>query len=385
MMRKFSKKIMRFLGFVRAVQLLRSLSYAIFDFLGTIVFTVLKLVRVLPLNAKFDKSQVKKVLIIRNDRIGDLVLSTPAIRAVGNTFSGAQVHCMVNEYAKDLIVNNPYIHKIFTKAEDTSDKDYDLAIALHAGLRQNYLVFKSGAFWRVGYTGWGGKFFLTHCLKDDRLSRARHEVEFTLEAVEAIGCTTADKRLEVSVTEEGETFAEQFFADNALDGLVVLIHPGARQQYVRWKKEGFAEVADRLRQRFQAKVIISGANSERLLIKDIVSLMKYPPVVCQGVRLTHLVSIIKRSSLYLGNITGPMHIAAALDIPIVAITGMKGSLDDIRYWGPRCSDYEIVSKDTGCRQCRPGECRTIACMQQITADDVFQAAEKIISRHGPRN
>ena len=79
---------------------------------------------------------------------------------------------------------------------------------------------------RVGYTGLGGG-FLTHRLKDDRAKRIRHEVESALEVVQDVGCKTEGKKLEISITDNGEKSADKFFLENNLDGVVVAIHPGA--------------------------------------------------------------------------------------------------------------------------------------------------------------
>ena len=139
--------------------------------------------------------------------------------------------------------------------KDKIGNDYDLAIALHPGFKQNYITFMSGARYRVGYEGQGGRFFLTNTLIDDRETRIRHEVQSALEVVASVGCSTGNKSLEISVTEEGERFARHFFQENQIktDDIVIVMHPGARQEYIRWKKEGFAEVADRLIRKAKVK------------------------------------------------------------------------------------------------------------------------------------
>ncbi|MFH1459649.1 MAG: glycosyltransferase family 9 protein [Candidatus Omnitrophota bacterium] len=343
--------------------------------------------RILKPDKIFNKDKVKKILLIRIDRLGDLILTTPAIKAVRNEFKQAQVHLLVNEYAQDLVVNNPNIDRLLIYKKNLKlEEGYDLAVCFHRGYLPNKIAFKSQAVWRVGFSGAGGSFFLTHVLFDDRLKRARHEVEFSLEAAQIIGADLKDKKdkkLEISITQAGEEFADKFYQDNKIsrDDLVIIMHPGARQEYIRWKKQGFAAVADELISQYQAKVIMTGSKSEQALLLQIKNLMKYPAIITPGIKLTELVSIMDRGNLYIGNITGPMHIACALDLPVVAITGMTGSLDDTRYWGPRCSDFEIVSKDMGCKKCVPGDCKTFECIQSISVEDVMDATLRIIKRH----
>jgi len=122
-------------------------------------------------------------------------------------------------------------------------------------------------------------------------------------------------------------------------------------------------VADRLIREYKARVLITGSLAEKELINEIICRMSEKAVVCTGVKLTELVSLFKRASMYIGNITGPMHIAAALNIPVVAITGLTGSLDDVRYWGPWCDQHEIIHKVKNCPHCEPGDCPDISCIK----------------------
>jgi heptosyltransferase-2 len=357
------------------IRRLRGFSYSLLDFVGYILF--------LPsfIHSRKDKQlkeKVKKILIIRIDRIGDVILSTPAIRAVRQSYPGAEVHLLITKYTKDLVINNPDLDSLLIYKNDKLNKDYDLAIALHPGFRQNYLSFLSGAKVRVGYTGGGGGFFLTHRLKDDRAKRIRHEVESALEVVRLIGCKANDKHLEVSITEEGEKYAEDYFKKNHLSSQhnIIVIHPGARQEYIRWRKEGFARVADRIIKEKGGKVILIGSEAEADLIEDTARLMTEKPVCVVGWRLMHLVSLIKRSHLFIGNSTGPMHIASALNVPVVAIFGVIHPLDSCHEWGPWGGNHTVVSKDLNCPECHPTDCDTFDCMQLISAEEVFEAAKR---------
>jgi len=361
-------------------RVLRGSFYRIFDFLGDKIFLILRAFHLLPPSEEFDKKIVKKILIIRLDRIGDVILSTPAIRAVRETFPKAEIHLLVKDYTKDLLVNNPNINRLLIFKKDSVSKNYDIAIALHPGITQNYLTFRSGAEHRVGYIGWGGGFFLTHPLKDDRLTRVRHEVESALEVVGAVRCKTEDKRLDISITEEGEKFAEDFFKENNLSSNepAVAIHPGARQEYIKWKKEGFADVADRLIKYKNAKVILIGSSEEEQLVKDTAVLMVEKPIFAVGLRLTQLVSLVKKCSLFIGNSTGPMHIAAALDIPVVAIFGAVHPLDSYQEWGPWSEKHIVVSKNLNCPHCHPTDCKTFECLKLISVENVVDAAEELL-------
>jgi len=361
-----------------AIRWLRKAAYAVFDALGYVLF--------FPFASKDrgripEKQEVQKILLIRIDRIGDLVLTTPAIRAVRETYPEAVIHLLVASYTKDLVVHNTQVNQVLVYQEEKIARDYDLAIALHPGWRTNQLAFLSGAKFRLGYTGWGGGFLLTHRQKDDRAQRVRHEVESVLEVVGLAGCETQNRTCEVSVTAEGERFAEEFLGRHQTQEPLVLIHPGSRQPYIRWNAEGFAEVADRLIQETRATVLLIGTPAEEPLVREVLSHMNEKALWDVNLRLTGLVSILKRSQLFIGNSTGPMHVAAASGPAVVAIFGSRHPLDCFEAWGPWCERKIIVSKDVGCPQCHPTDChKGFACLGAVSSAEVFQAAKDLLEK-----
>jgi len=327
----------------------------------------------------------RKILLIRIDRLGDMVLSAPAIRAVRTSFPAGEIHIITAAYTSELAALNPDVNRCLVDGRDIIEQDYDMAIALHPGIRPNYLTFKSGAPVRVGFSGLGGEGFLTRALSDDRLIMMRHEVESTLEAVTAAGCATASKELEIRVTKEGEQFAEEFFKQRTITpgATIVMIHPGSRQSYIRWKKEHFAEVADRLAREHAADIFILGGKGEEELVTGVSSLMKTKTYPVTGLSLTQLVSVIKRCRIFIGNSTGPMHMASALKVPVVALFGSRHPRDSASRWAPWQTRSIVLQHDPGCPACHPTNCRDYRCMDMITPGEVLKAAEKLIS--GDRN
>ncbi len=366
-LRKILKGIIRVFDLGETISRIRRCKYVLLDAIGTIIFAARGLLKISTKQKKYDENTVKNVLIVRNDRVGDLVLSTPALRALRDKYYKAKIHLLVNKYAKDLVINNSSVDKVLTDEKEIPNTKYDLAIALHAGYKQNELLFKSRAKRRIGFIGAGGGFFLTEKIKDDRRENPQHEVDFSLRVVQKAGADIGDKKLEVSITSEGERFAKKFYQDNKLTGMTIVVHPGARQENLRWLKKSFAQLCDLLSKQLKAKIIITGTLGEKEIIDDIKAQMKSKPLICLDIKLTKLVSVLKRASMYVGNITGPMHIACAVNIPVVAITGLFDSLDDIRYWGPRCDKYEIVRKQG---------------LESIMVEDVYQAVIRLAGKNG---
>lgn len=379
-MRDFLKKALIHPGNKRINRLFRDFikfSCVIFDFFGGILFSPFILFYG---RDGFSQDKVKKILLIRIDRIGDLILSTPAIKAVRQRFKDARIDILIKEYTKDIVVNNPNVDKVLIYQKDMIEDDYDLAISFHPGLESNYLTFKSGAKERIGYFGAGGGFFLTRGVKDDRDIRVRHEVESALELVSMAGCASLDKSLDVSITMAGEKAAEEFISKNKLSVLdkIIIIHPGANQEYIRWRKEGFAQVARRLVDLGGFNVILLGSESERALVDQVEDLSQRKMIISVGLSLTATISLIKRATLFIGNSTGPMHIAAGLGVPVVAVFGSSHLLDSYKEWGPWSKKNIVVTRNLDCLNCHPSDCKDFHCMDAVTPEDVLSAAGKLL-------
>ena len=326
----------------------------------------------------------RKILIIRIDRLGDMVLSAPAIRAVRSTFPESEIHLLAAPYTAEIAALNPHINRCLVDGRDDIARDYDIAVALHPGIRPNYIAFKSGAAVRVGYSSRGGEGFLTLALDYDSPGHERHEAESALHAVAAAGCKADSTGLEIRVTGEMEDFGEKFFSRRGIapGTTAVMLHPGSRQSYIRWKKERFAEVADRLSLERGAAPLILGGSGETELVNAVCSLMKTKSYPVTGLSLTQLASVIKRCRLFIGNSSGPMHMAAALKVPVVALFGSRHPRDSAARWAPWQTRSVVLQHDPGCPNCHPTNCRDYRCMDMITADEVFKAAERLISGGG---
>lgn len=234
---------------------------------------------------------------------------------------------------------------------------------------------------RVGFSGWGGSFYLTDVLVDDRQKRPRHEVQTALEAVGRIGCGMEENDMRIYTDPAGERNAEHFLRDKGLTvKSFVILHPGARQRHVRWDGEKFARVADKIAEEFGYAVVITGSESERALVEDVASRMRCNSVTAAGLPLAVIVSLYSRSVLFVGNITGPMHIACALKIPVVAVSGVWGCLDDYRYWGPWKTENRVVNRKDICQKCHPSDCHGYKCMDSISVEDVYMSVKELLNR-----
>lgn len=375
-MRARIKKIVRFFGVRRPSMIARCIRAGAAGVINGIGRCIFLLARSRPVSAG---TAIESIVIIRIDCIGDLVLSTPAIRALRKAYPRAAIDILVREYTQDIVAANPCIRKVLCYRKDTIARCYDMAVVLHPGFVPAYLAWKSNAAIRIGYES-AGSFFLTKAVKDDRATRLRHEVESALEVAKAAGCTATDTRVELYTTGRGEQTAAAFLSAHGFDsgGVFVVMHPGARQRYIRWHAEGFARVAEMLVKRRGIPVVLTGSKAERVLLENIQNTAGVPLALAYDIPLAGLSSLIKRAALFIGNSTGPLHIAAGWGVPTVALFGPQHPLDSPCEWGPWQTRSIVLHKNIGCRHCHPSDCMAYNCLGAITAEEVYGAAVQLL-------
>jgi heptosyltransferase-2/heptosyltransferase-3 len=235
-----------------------------------------------------------------------------------------------------------------------------------------------GAKYKVGRDTDGLGFFLNIKVKDDSHER-RHEVEANLDVARALGGQIEEIKLELPIFDEDKIFVSDFLSrHNVLnEDLVMGLNPGAFRPSHRWLPQRWAQLADQLIEGYKAKIIIIGQKRDAKMIGEIVALMKKPALIATHLTLKQLAALIKRFNLFITNDSGPMHIAAAMQTPIIALFGPS----DICEFSPYCNQdkYQIVQKDIDCRRtCYNFYCQDNKCMALITAQDVLEAARRIL-------
>ncbi|MFH1226493.1 MAG: glycosyltransferase family 9 protein, partial [Planctomycetota bacterium] len=218
----------------------------------------------------------------------------------------------------------------------------------------------------------------------DSAFRKRHFLERALDAVKAIGADTDNRQTEVWITDADRKFAQELLAKNIdlNNKLLIGIHAGANPwSLVRqsWPPERFAAVSDVLADKYGAKIIFTGGHSEIPLIEQVASLMRNKPFIAAGLTtLKQAAALMERCHLFISNDTGPMHMAVAMKTPTIGIFG-PGNWLAMGTYAPE-TNFVMVRKDIDCWPCHNLKCTTRACMELVTAEDVFSAADKQISK-----
>lgn len=341
-----------------------------------------------------------RILIVRLDRIGDVVLSTPAIHAVRAAYPKSHIAVMVRPYAQAVVEGNPYIDEVIVYDKTGRDAGligslrfiaklragrFDLAIALHPTARTHLILFAAGIPSRVGFDFKRG-YLLTNKMRHTKHEGLMHEIDYTLGLLRSIGIDSQDRALYMPTTSGAErTVADLFTVHGITAGdLVVAVNPGASCPSKRWSAERFAGVASELSARYGAKIVIVAGQDDAGFGDTVAGLVSTGCLNLSGkTSVSELASVLKRAQLFISNDSGPVHIACALKTPVVAIFGRKDAGLSPRRWGPTGRDDIVIHKDIGCGICLAHECRKgFACLDAITVAEVVEAAGRLLAKRG---
>lgn len=340
----------------------------------------------------------KRILITRTDRLGDVVLSTPVIRYFRKKFPDAYIAFMTSPAAKDVVLHNPDLDEVIVldkagrhkgifgmlaMAMALRKKNFDTAVALHPTTRVHVLLFLAGIPRRIGYDRKFGS-LLTVRASHAKQEGIFHEAEYNFKLLEAAGFDArgADKRPYVATKEAERDSVDAFLRQNGVRDDYIAIHAGASCPSKRWPAERFARVADELVRFTGFDIVLIGGEETRPLSGIVSRSMKEKPFDLTG-KLTvgELAELLRRAKLFVSNDSGPVHVAAAVNCPVVSIFGRKDPGLSPKRWGPVGEKIRVVHKDVGCKKCLAHLCvRHFKCLEAITPRDVVNAAMELVGR-----
>lgn len=338
---------------------------------------------------------VNKILIIRTDRIGDVILNTPVFKALRDNFPKAHITVMIQPYVKEIIEGNPSIDEIITYDKNFSEagwlptlrfinylrqKKFDLSVTLNPSKRSNIVTFLAGIKYRVGYDH-KCAFLLTHRMIDNKWLGLKHEVDYNLDLVRFLGLTVKDKDLYMPVSKEDYEYVDNILREAGVtkQDILITIHPSASDHTKIWSVERYARLIDKLIGDFKFKVALVSAKEDAELINKLVALTSNKPMnFCGRTTLRQLAALCKRSQAFISNDSGPVHIAAAVKAPTIVIFGRTLVGVGPKRWGPYGEGHIVLQKDAGCRACNPQNCPdNFKCLAAVTVEDVMEAVKKM--------
>jgi len=360
----------------------------------SVFFLFLSLFTIFLRKKDFEKDSVKNILVITQKRIGDTVVSIPALRAIRQSLPQSHIFLFANVYIRDIleridkfdqIIENKPGLTLFKKAKkirEVSKSSYDLAIDLTCDytLEGALLSFLSRAKFRVGYNTFG-RGFLFHKSIPHKIQSIPMTDEI-LEIVRSIGLDTQDKSLKITADDLAQKEVRQFFVEHTVaeEDLLIGIHPGGHYTTQRWFSDRFADLADKLSERYRIKVILIGGPQESEIVHQIEKHMQNTSAIYLNYPIRNLLAIIQACHLLVCNNSGPLHLATALGTPTVSFMGP--TLPE-RWW-PQGENHVVLRKDLSCMPCNEGICKqkgkTIECLKLITVEEALKAVDRQLSK-----
>ena len=280
----------------------------------------------------------KNILIVRTDRIGDVVLTTPAIKALCRAYPVSSISVLIAPATYDLVKGNPYVDEILVDDRQGGHKNlfgflrlvreirlkkFDLAIIFHTKRRYNLACCMAGIPCRLGYKNNKFGFLLTHPLKDVRPQGAKHEAQYCLEVLKAIGIEAKNLDLFVPSQKEAEDWSAQWMRENNLrSNEIIVIHPGSSDIAKCWPPENFARLMDRLAERYALKIILIGSAQTMPVAAAILRQTREQSQFLNLTGKTSLaqtVSLLRRARLLISNDSGPVHVAAGVGTSVISL------------------------------------------------------------------
>jgi heptosyltransferase-2 len=342
-----------------------------------------------------DKSQIHRILVRGTNWIGDVVMSLPSLEAVRANFPGRKISVLAKPWVAPLYESHPVVDEVIHYHREAwfpgglaemirtalrlRRQNFDLAILFQNAFEAALLALLAGIRYRVGYNTDARGFLLSHSIPRDPEVMKQHQVEYYLSILRPLGWEAPAQDPVLRVLPKDEETAEKLLASHGISGRDFLLglSPGATYGPAkRWPAERFALIGDRATERWGAKVVLMGSKAEKELCKALSQKMKQKALDLSGMTtLGEAMALIKRSQFLVCNDSGLMHLAAALNVPAVAIFG---STDGVAT-GPRGKYAKIVREPVECSPCLEPECRFghYRCMLNITPERVWEELESL--------
>lgn len=332
-----------------------------------------------------------KILVKGVNWIGDSLFMTPALAALKKGFPNSHISLLINPWVREIFDGNPDLDEIIIYDERGKEKtlkgksrfiqslrnrNFDMGIIMQPrSYKAALFVYLSRIPERIGYS---------HSLRNLLLTRRvepptapLHDIDMFLNIVLSLGVAPARKEPYLPFSPKADDWADRFLEERGVNKgeLLIGINPGAFKQSKRWPEPRYAELSDILIKEFKTKIIIFQGPGEDEIIEKVVNLMKEKAIIVKA-GIKELSALSRKCKLFVGNDTGPMHVAAASGTPVIALFG-PADPQRSRPWG---RNHVVIKKDLPCSPCSRVVCKEPTCMESITVEDVLQAVRVQLKR-----
>ena len=340
-----------------------------------------------------DRENIRKILVVRNDNIGDLILTTPAIEALRRAFPDVFLAVLVADYTKEAVVGNPHIDKVYSYEKAKHSKSnklmawlrqwrvlreiraehFDVALGIRSSFStsQGWLVYMSGAEIRIGHRPKKKGSFKDgyYNLFVDASPKERHESEKALDVVRILGADIKEKRPSLNISEEEIDRAKGFFVERGLVSgngkKIVCLHVATMPQWYRWWPASYyIDIANALMDRADTQLVLNWMPSDEAYAREVIDGLKKKPVTFVSTGVKSFAAFLSLSDLFITLEGGAMHVGGAAGVDMIAVFGRT----PIEEWAPLGTGQDIVLLKNGYYAA------------QVTPEDVIKASDRLISK-----
>lgn len=336
-------------------------------------------------------------MITRTDRIGDLILSTPVFEALRLKFSKAHLACLTFLENRQIVEGNPFLSEVILYDKQGSEKGwlgnlrfarrlaekrFDTVVHLHPTNRMHWVSWLAGIPVRIGYrkkNAWA----LTHTIEDRKGEGLKHESEYNFDLLQFLGVPSDGKFKTHFPLKEKDRRSLDFYLKNIglnLGAPYVVLNPSASCPSKVWPAERFAQLADRLQEKFGLPILLIGSRQDRLHASKVKRFVSRPVMDLSGkISIGLLGWLLQGARLLISNDSGPVHLARAVGTPVISIFGRNLAGLSPKRWGPLGDGGRVIHKEVACPVCLAHRCQiNFLCLDVVSVEDVYREADRLL-------
>ncbi|MCX8056031.1 MAG: glycosyltransferase family 9 protein [Ignavibacteria bacterium] len=333
-----------------------------------------------------------KFLIVRTDRLGDAVLTLPVAAKLKENFPDSKIYFLANSYTAPLISKSEVVDEViaadkvgfFDLVEILRRKNIDCAIVARPTLRNALAVFFAGIKTRIGTKFRAYSFLFNKRVPHHRKESIKHEALYNLDLLEPIGIKNHNNLDEIKFglkpsIEYQKSIGkkiDKFGID--LEKPIVVLHISSGGSAVDWNYLNFLELAKLIKKNTNAEIILTGTNKDYLFLFELFNNFDYKVHNLAGeLNLIELFNLFSIVDIYVGNSTGPTHLAAIAGCWVISFYPKIKVASKTR-WGPITKKRIIFEPEIDCSDCTTKQCKRLNCMESIDVFKVYKEIEKLI-------
>lgn len=337
----------------------------------------------------------QNILIVRTDRIGDVVLTLPLISILKKNFPDARISFLSRSYTLPLIQNNPDINETITLNEKNGKPEifsnvkklkgnFDTSIVAYPTFRIALILFLAGIKLRIG-TGYRWYSFLFNKkIYDHRKVSEYHELEYNVRLLKALGIDEVVNpsivQFNLQSTQESRQCVEEALIDRKVDlsKKIIIVHPGSGGSSVDLPFDSMKKLIVMMAHELDCEILITGSRTETELCQSLIVNEKTKNLAGE-LELKEMIALIEKAEILIANSTGPIHIAAALGKNVIGFYPKIVSCSDKR-WGPYTNNKKIFTPTLDCNNCSREQCEKLNCMSSINIEEVFGTVKFFLAK-----